>query len=397
MKGSEHTTPGWDTTGARVVMYAMSLQKLYITGKGLKLEKALTGKELEDTILAGRDYSTWFREHFVNTDAYDQCSSEELLKRLNTWSTPMRIRAAKALAKKSGDFVSTLEKMVDSNDRDTILGGIYGLEHQGVKAELAIDALVQKLTHEDEWIRFRAGCALCSIGAAAKERAVPVMLKMATKTLADDPREMNQRYIAFVLWGGGVNGAPRGLLAGSMDGVDQALLVPAIKKMIKNEDGLARSFVARAISMMSFEELAPLWTDLVWSVKNPSPSGIMFNADIREMGMNVLAKYRFREAVPVCADYIQTMKAHGSEKRIYRIMDVLKGYGTASKSELPKLYEARKYYQKNLGPGKLMEFPTWAADEFMKGLNEGIKSIEDATEQPENMRSIEDYVVNTEG
>ena len=183
----------------------------------------------------------------------------------------------KALAKKPGDFIGGLKKIPASKDRDTILGGIYGLEYQRKKAEPAIDALVGLLRHEDGWIRFRAGCALCGIGKAAKYKAVPIMLKMATRTFPDDPREMNHRYISYVLWGDGYNGSPHGLLADSMDEVDQTLLVAAIKKLIRNDDGQIRYFVSRAIRMMSFEELAPLWPALIYGLKNPAPSGIMFN------------------------------------------------------------------------------------------------------------------------
>jgi len=397
MAGAEHTTPGWDTTGARILMYTMSLQKLHITGKGLQAEKALTGKALEETLFAGRDYNVWFREGYIDADAYDTYSSEELLGRLSSWSPPMRIRAAKALAKKPDDCMTALMAMLDSQDRNTLLGGIYGLEYQRQKAEPAIDALVRLLRHDDGWVRFRAGCALCGIGKTAKDKAVPVMLSMATRTFPDDPREMNQRYISYVLWGGGANGAPRGLLQRDMNGVDQELLVPAIKKMIRNEDGLTRSFVSRAIRMMSFEELTPLWPDLVWGLKNPAPSGIMFNADIRETCMNVLVKYRFKEAIPYCAEYVRTMKQHGSQDRIYRVMDTLKSYGAAAKSALPELYKTRKYYHENLGPGKPLEFPTWALNKFMKGLNEGIKAIEDATETPKDLRSIKDYIEKDAG
>ena len=391
MKGSEHTTPGWDTTGARILMYAMSLQKLHITGKGLNVTKALTGKELEDTLLAGRDYSTWYREHFIKTDTYDALPDKELIKRLDTWSMPMRIRAAKALAKKPTNHVPTLTKMLMSNDRNIILGGVYGLEYQRNKAAPAVDALVRLLTHNDEWIRFRSGCALCAIGKPAVETAVPVMLKMALKDLPDDPREMNQRYIAFCLWGDGNNGSPRGLLRDGKSKIDPKLLVPAIKKMIRNQDGLARSFVANGLKAMSFEDLAPLWDDLLWAVSNPAPSGIMFNADIRETSMNILGKYRFVETVDSCADYVLTMKPHGSQERIFRIMKVINSFGAAAKPALPKLYRARKYYKKNLGPGKLFEFPKWAVDEFFKGLDEGIKTIEDSTETPKDLKSLKDF------
>ena len=395
MKGSEHTTPGWDTTGPRILMYAMSLQKLHITGKGLKVDKALTGKELEDTMLAGRDYSTWYRENYVKTDTYDALPIEELIRRLDTWSMPQRIRAAKALAKKPGNHVPTLIEMLKGGNRSIILGGVYGLEHQRGKAVPAVDELVKLLTHDDEWIRFRSGCALCAIGKPAVAKAVPVMLKMAVKELPDDPREMNQRYIAFCLWGGGYNGAPRGLLTDGKSKVDPKLLVPAIKKMIRNQDGLATSFVGRGLDNMSFEDLGPLWPDVVWAVRNPSPSGIMFNAGIREGGMKILAKHRFIETVDVCADFVLSMKPHGAQARIFRIMDVLKSYGAVAKPALPKLYRAREYYTENLGPGKKLEFPKWAVDKFFEGLNEGIKAIEDAKETPKDLKSIKDYIPKT--
>ena len=71
-------------------------------------------------------------------------------------------------------------------------------------------------------------------------------------------------------------------------------------------------------------------------------------------------------------------------------MDILKSYGAAAKPALPKLYEAREFYRENLGPGKPLEFPTWATDKFMKGLNEGIRSIEEATNAPEGLRTIDE-------
>ena len=46
------------------------------------------------------------------------------------------------------------------------------------------------------------------------------------------------------------------------------------------------------------------------------------------------------------------MKQHGSQERIYRVMDALKSFGAAAKPSLPELYKAREYYLENLGPGK---------------------------------------------
>jgi len=388
MSGSEHTTPGWDTTGARALMVAMSLKKLHITGKSLNLKKALTGKALEKTLIAGRGHSNWLQHNIVNRDILDDKSVKELLEYLVTWSTPFRIRVAKALSRKKENSIPKLITMLQSDDRETVLGGIYGLEAMGAKAVPAIDRLVGLLSHDDIWLRYRAGAALCAIGKPARNKAVPVILKMALVTSKNDPREMNQRYCSFVLWGGGVNGEPYGLIAHNMKGLDQSLLIPAIRKMMKNTDGQTRALVAKVFGLMSSEALKPLWSDIVWSIKNPSPSGIMFNGVIREKGVELLVKNRFKEAIPLVADYTRNMKQHGSQKRIYRVMDMLRSYGAAAKSVLPHLAETKAYYQKNLGPGKALPFPTWAYDLFMKGLNEGIEDIRNAKETPKDIRSI---------
>ena len=90
----------------------------------------------------------------------------------------------------------------------------------------------------------------------------------------------------------------------------------------------------------------------------------------------------------MAAQFIGSMKPHGAQARIYRIMEVLEGFGAAAKPILPSLYKSRDYYREHLGMGKTFEFPKWAVDEFMKGLNEGIESIEQATETPDDLISI---------
>jgi hypothetical protein len=388
MSGSEHTTPGWDTTGARVLMYAMPLKKLYITGKGQKAKNALTGKALEETLDAGRDYSVWLREEYVDNDALDQRSADELLKKLVTWSTPMRIRVAAALARKEGDYVPVLMSMLTSKNRATMLGGIYGLEYQKQKAAPAIDALIQLLTHDDLWIRFRAGFALCAIGGPARVKAVPAILKVAAQKVPGDIREMNQRFMCFLLWGDGLNRSAVGLIRDDMSGVDSKLLVAAIRRMITNEDGQMRSYIGRALKIMPKDLHDLLWKEIIWAIRNPAPSMIMFNADIREAGIELLVKYRYREAMPICAEYVMTMKEHGCQDRIIWLMKILAAYGTEAKQVLPDLYKAREYYAKNLGPGKPVEFPQWATDKFMKGLNEGIRNIEQTTSTPTNLQTL---------
>lgn len=59
---------------------------------------------------------------------------------------------------------------------------------------------------------------------------------------------------------------------------------------------------------------------------------------------------------------------------------------------MPEIPDFTKGGQKNLGPGKPLDFPRGAKDKLMKGLDEGIKAIENATEMPGDLRTIEDYI-----
>ncbi len=388
MSRSEHTTPGWDTTGARVLMYAMNLRKLYITGKGQKEMNALTGERLAKTLEAGADYSVWLREGKVDIDPWDQLGIEKLFEKLITWSAPQRIRAANALARKKENVMPQLMELLHSKDRETLLGTIYGLESQKVRAEPAIEMLVALLGHEDLWIRFRAGCALCAIGQPAREKAVPVILELAVRDEPDDPRDMNQRYMSFLLWGGGVNGEPIGLIRSDIGGVDEAKLAAAIKRIVRCPQGQVRMLVAKCLKMMNDEQLEGLWTDIVWAVKNPAPSGIMFSDDIRETGAELLTRHRYREGVGVLAAYIKTMKEHGSEKRIVMLMDLLASYGEEAKVVLPELREARTYYAENTGPGKTIPHPEWAVLKFLEGFDAGLKAIEESKGSPQDLRDL---------
>lgn len=388
MSGSEHTTPGWDTTGARVLMYSMGQRKLYITGKGQKEMNALTGERLAKTIEAGADYSVWLREGKVNTDAWDKLSVEELFQKLVTWSAPQRIRAADALARKKDNVIPQLMEILHSSNRETLLGAIYGLESQKAKAAPAVDMLVALLNHDDLWIRFRAGCALCAIGAPAREKAVPVILDLAVTDAPNDPRDLNQRYMSFLLWGGNVNGEPFGLIRNDIKGVNATKLAAAIQRILKNPHGQVRMLASRCLRMMNEEQLAPLWPDIITAVNEQATSGIMFSADIRETGVELLAKYRYREGIPVLAHYLRTMKTHGSQKRVIKLMELLASYGEEAKAVLPQLRETLAYYEENVGPGKNYDFPKWATDELIQGFKAGIKTIEESKGTPPGLRNL---------
>ena len=369
-------------------MYALPLKKLLLTGKGGNSGAPLTGKALADTLEAGSDHSIWLKEGYVNIDTLDALPSEELLKRLVTWSPRMRVRVAGALARQTGNVVPALQQMIASTDRETMLGGLYGLESQGQRATPAIDQLVALLEHDDLWIRFRAGFALTSIGKAAKAKAVPAILRVAAQDVPGDVRQMNQRFMCFLLWGDGYNNSANGFLSKDMSGVDVEWLIPAVRSMVRNDSGQARGYLSRGLRRMPKQMQDRFWSEIIWAIRNPAPSAIMFNAEIRESGLDLLSQYRYRQTIPLATEYLMTMKEHGCQERIIWLMDLLATFGTEAKPMLPKLYSARDYYAKNLGPGKEIEFPQWATDQFMQGLNEGIRQIEATTFTPTDLQDL---------
>jgi Family of unknown function (DUF6288)/Bacterial Ig domain len=397
MSGSEHTTPGWDTTGARVLMYAMPLKKLYITGKSPSSAPALTGTNLDKTILSGRDFNPWYAMNKLTRDSYDDLSDAELLARLDTWSCEQRDRAAQALGRRTNPPIADYRNMVKSTNRDTILGGLYGLRYMGTAALPAMADVQPLLTHEDMWTQYQAGKVMCAIGAPARDITASIGFNVASSpTATNDPRQFRQRFATYNLWGNGwLEGSSTGIVNSSAVGdFDPVSLVPAVRKTMRHEHSVPRLFLANWLNQRSFNEITPFLFDILYGVENQAPTAVMWNHESRNTCLDILSRNRFKETVDAAATYVETMKNHGAEYRMGEVMNVLVGFGTEAKRVLPRLYAARTYYLQNWGPGKPYEFPQWAMDEMMLDLNNGITAIENATVTPTDLKTIYDYSIS---
>ena len=375
--GESDSYHNWDMTGVFLLTYALPLEKLHITGKGANKTNRLAGKELQGVIEDGRGFTYRHQK-----DCYDPKSEEQLLKCLESWSPAVRFRAASALARKKGDFVPPLTRLLASDNLNARHGACEALEYMKSRAAPATDELVKQLSHRDEWLSIRAAYALAGIGAPAR-KAVPELMKLVLADDKGDPRAMKRRYLGFALFMSGYadNTPRRGLLADSLEGVDRQMLFPAIKRMLVIDDGLARSQMATVYGKLSNEELGQLWPDILRAVERPAPSGEMFADGIREAGVQFLAKHHIREGMRACAEYAKNQNPWASESRMGRILAPLKLYGAAAKELLPDLRELVTFCKNE------KDFPEDCKKKKTAAVEEAIKAIEAATDLPE-LRSI---------
>ena len=159
--------------------------------------------------------------------------------------------------------------------------------------------------------------------------ALPELLTMIAKgPTPEDPRAMEQRYLSFAVFDK--------LLKKSLDGVDQKLLQKAIIAGLQNQDGRSRSSIGNVYHKLSYEEIKPLLPAIHEAIKTPSPSGIMFASGVRLSGLEVLAKHRIKEGLPLCLDVME-INEWGKAARIKRCLNALEKYGVAAKPLLPKI------------------------------------------------------------
>ena len=147
---------------------------------------------------------------------------------------------------------------------------------------------------------------------------------------------MQQRYLCFALFN-----RRGGMLGRSLEGVDRQALYTAVRAGLRNEDGRARGSIESVYRTLSYEEIAPLLPAIYQAAAAPAPSGIMFADGIRLSGVQILAKHRIKEGLPLCLELID-LDRWGSRNRVKPCLEALSLYGSAAKSEVSRLRELEK-------------------------------------------------------
>jgi hypothetical protein len=315
-------------------------------------------------ILDGRGWS-----HKDPNSAYDKLGGDELFDCLGSWSPIVRERAAAALARRERTPVSPLVKLLDSPQRDSRLGACQALAQLKAKAAPAVPALRKTLQSDDLWLRINAADALAAIGAPAME-ALPDMLRLLARgPTEDDPRNMQQRYLSFALFD------RRGLIGGSLKGVDRELLYKAVTAGLLNEDGRARGSFGTVYDNLSPDEIKPLLPAILRAAAEPAPSGIMFADGIRMKGLHVLVKHRVPEGIDACVNWLRTQNHWHAPDRTPEIMKILIEYGAPAKARIPELKKIADSYDKGGDHYLRKDFPMQSAS-ICKSIREAIPKLE---------------------
>jgi len=343
---NERAYIGWSTTGQRLMQHCLPRKKLYITGKGGSSIDAITGKELEAALAAGRF-------------APEEHSVKELLEALGSWSPTVRRMAGKELGKRDEDVVNQLIAMLKSPNRYARYGGCQGLLYAGRQSEAAVDALVKTLLNEkDLTLRYNAVRALRYRGITVNKKRVPKAnwnfnglgptVKKATSALLKlaatyepelDPYRKLHNEIALVLFYSGHVQDFRGIFRDGKgsETLDRPLLIAAIKSILMNPNGAARSEVSVVFDNLSKQDLEQLWGDIYYATKNKAPSGVMFAGGARINGVKIMGENHIKEGLEAGVEFVIREQTWGNFNRKRLGFSTLVPYGKALKPYYPEL------------------------------------------------------------
>jgi HEAT repeat protein len=372
---------GWDCTGAYMLVYALPLKRIVLTGRKPSVVPALSRDEVAETIAAGRDFTYW-----TEKTCYDPKKSDELFVALSSWSPAVRKRAAQALGRREGDFVPRLLELLGGTKPDARYGACEALGCLGPKADAAAPQVRKLLTDPDPWLRFLAAEALVRMGPEIRKAVIPDLLRAASLKNPADRRDRVQGALAEALFTPGPGKRePKSILSSSLDGVDRPLLYAAMRDLLKNEDGRIRGLVAPVYRMLSPEDAAALMPDIVTAIRKPAPSGEMFAYGIRFAGLDLLARLRIREGMAMCVDLMNEFRWG---RDLDRCVEPLFKYGGAARELLPRLRETR---QAIVDKDKDWEKKDNEQRKGIYALDKLIPKIE-GDAQPPSLRSMEDFM-----
>jgi hypothetical protein len=359
----------WDATGTFMLAYTQPLRRIHLAGRTTSTAPQIDRRRARALVDDGREWGSRTR-----LESWSERTERELLRGLESWSPVVRERSAIELARRDEVPTAALRRLLAKKDLYARTGACQAAIMLKDRAAPLVPELRSTLEAEDLWLRVKAAEALAAIGDAATP-VLPELLAMLAETPnVADPRGMQQRYLCFALFD-----RRNGMLGRSLDGVDPEALRTAVAAGLTNEDGRARGTLGSVYRNLSFESLAPLLPAIHEAIVEPAPSGIMFADGIRLAGLELFAKHGIAEGVPLCVTMIDPGR-WGMGNRIERCLKILRLYGGAAGSEIPRL----ETLQADLVERK------WNPEKLAKLDIPGLISEIEADADPPTLRSIEE-------
>ena len=334
----------WDCTGSRLLQLCAPKRVLYITGKETPKDSQVSSERMDQILEAGR--LKVIREDRV------KLALPKVLELLQDPLPPTRALAVAALEEGEINCVDQLVSMLKSENPHARYGAAEALGRVGFNRKDAADGLIELMQKDkDTLFRIYAMRAMTNTNLRLglfnhAQPAIPILLRMATERVEDDPRRVLQYEISRALFFDERAGAHRGLIARyGMGGVDRTLLIPAIKEILKNKNGAARSIMTSYVyPRLNKAELEDLWGDIYMATRYIAPSGIMFASQARTDGLQLMGKHGVEEGMFLSAWYLRWQKGHGSTRRFPPALKALENYGKHAESMVLYLEEHVKHF-----------------------------------------------------
>jgi len=373
----------WDCTGARLLQLCVPRRKLYITGKATPRETHLTRKRVDRILVAGRLDG--------DVSARARLTRDEILALLEDPLPPIRSIGARTLAEREINCVDQLIEMLDSDNPHARYGAAEALCKAGYGSRPAAEKLIRLMEADDDVVfKVYAIAALINRDTkrgllTAARPAIPVLLRMAVRHSPDDPRRVLQHDIGRALFYNGRAQPRRGLLPHyGLEGVDRSLLIPAMREILTNKNGWARSTLSHWVyPQLTEAERQELWGDIYTATRRIAPSGIMFASGVRTDGLRLMADNRIKEGLDLAAWYVRWQKGHGNRRRVPSALESVLKYGAHAKRLIPQLEAHARWYEQ--GRKK--------PDDTATKIREAIKKLEAIDTPPEGpLVSIAEYL-----
>ena len=302
--GNGYTEFGPEATA--LIFYAMPLKQLYITGRGQKESLKFSDTEFDD-LVADRNFDA------------SKATNRELIEAVSRLRR--RAEAAGELAQRmkttpdSDEWPTVFDQLLDLASDTT--AGTAGRSGACKALQLAKDrnttttaelknteiakAMAGLLKDPDPYIRFG--------GVRVLQKLNPDDVRPYANDIMDAVIATGRPTFPLdeedpVQWAHGQMGAllAEKVLKQGLEGVDRKKLLAALRSLLDTPDGGARNAIAKSLDKLTMEETLELADVIVDTVRLPAPANSMFDG-AAEVSQNVLAKYRFEEALPLGVAY----------------------------------------------------------------------------------------------
>jgi hypothetical protein len=285
---------------ATLLVYALPLRQLHITGRGHDPNRFLSAADVADAAAAD-DFSVAAR------------TTAQLLTDTGNWSPKIRRLAAIEL-KARGVSTAQREQLQAIAANSTLpaharAGACDALGRIANSASATV--LAGLLKDPENYVRYASAEALRYLPTSARQSVLQQVLEATVETAkpwqpidAEDPLQFAHGRLAVLLFYGGSAYGPKGIIWNNLSGVDRNLLYPAIRAVAASPLGFTRNNLQWTYPLLSETDMRGVADAVVDSVREVAPSDKMFASTVRQKGFDLMEKYHVAEGVPSGLKYM---------------------------------------------------------------------------------------------